>query len=292
MSVQIQNESEHFSPYRPDGKLYGFVCIVIGATQPVGRAVVHELATHGAAVVYACSTEPTDDYTSLVDEIHSAHPSTKVIGYPFQNADEQGTLTLIDDVLNAWGRLDIYVTTCTSSGPRSLSATTPATLHALFEANSMAPFLALKYAPAAMRKTTPKGNYANAASKDREYGSIIVISSVANSSSGEASAGPGFTIAAHAALGVVRAGVPALKGTGVRINCVSAGGIEDIGGQVGDLASQEVKGNAGGLGRAGLPMEVARVVGFLSSGFSSYITGSNIVVDGGASTMGALASAA
>lgn len=152
----------------------------------------------------------------------------------------------------------------------------------------MAPFLALKYAPAAMRKTTPKGNYANAAPKDRAYGSIIVVSSVANSSSGEAGAGPGFTVAAHAALGVVRAGVPDLKGTGVRINCVSAGGIEKLNAPVVDVASHEdaSNGDIGGLGRAGLPMEVARVVGFLSSGFSSYITGSNIVVDGGASTLG------
>ena len=38
-----------------------------------------------------------------------------------------------------------------------------------------------------------------------------------------------------------------------------------------------------GLERAGLPTEVARVAGFLASGFSSYITGSNLVVDGGAS---------
>jgi NAD(P)-dependent dehydrogenase (short-subunit alcohol dehydrogenase family) len=38
-----------------------------------------------------------------------------------------------------------------------------------------------------------------------------------------------------------------------------------------------------GLERAGLPTEIGRVVGFLASGFSSYITGANIVVDGGAS---------
>jgi NAD(P)-dependent dehydrogenase (short-subunit alcohol dehydrogenase family) len=150
----------------------------------------------------------------------------------------------------------------------------------------MAPFLALKYAPAAMKKTTPKGTYANAAPKDAAYGSIIVVTSVASSSSRPAAAGnvgPGFTIAAHAALGVVRAGVGALKGSGVRINCVSAGGIGDV-----SSAGESGQVGKGGLERLGLPMEVARVVGFLSSGFSSYMTGSNVVVDGGASVMGSL----
>ena len=37
-------DSEHFSPYRTDGKLYGFVCVVTGAQQPVGQAIIKELA--------------------------------------------------------------------------------------------------------------------------------------------------------------------------------------------------------------------------------------------------------
>lgn len=38
-------DSSHFSPYRADGKLYGFVCVVTGAQQPVGQAIIHELAS-------------------------------------------------------------------------------------------------------------------------------------------------------------------------------------------------------------------------------------------------------
>jgi NAD(P)-dependent dehydrogenase (short-subunit alcohol dehydrogenase family) len=77
---------------------------VTGATQPVGKAIVHELAAHGAACIYACSSTPGDDYAGLADEVNKAYPSTKVIGYDFGLANEEDTLGLIDDVLNAWGR--------------------------------------------------------------------------------------------------------------------------------------------------------------------------------------------
>jgi len=114
--------------------------------------------------------------------------------------------------------------------------------------------------------------------------------------------GPCYTMCSHAALGVVKAGENVLKGTGVRINCISPGQI-DIG--VGfkgldmrgmsqlppsSLQSKEAQKANIGLGRAGLPEEVARVAGFLASGFSSYITGANLVVDGGASVMNPLIS--
>ena len=38
------DEKSEFSPYRPDGKLYGFICVVTGADQPVGQAITLELA--------------------------------------------------------------------------------------------------------------------------------------------------------------------------------------------------------------------------------------------------------
>lgn len=101
---QANDTDQHLSPYRSDGKLYGFVCVVTGATQPVGRAIVTELAAHGAACVYACSSSPTDDYAGLESDVKAQYPETKILGYPFKLANEEDTLQLIDDVLNAWGR--------------------------------------------------------------------------------------------------------------------------------------------------------------------------------------------
>ena len=43
-ALTMDSESDHFSPYRTDGKLYGFVCVVTGADKPIGAAVVTELA--------------------------------------------------------------------------------------------------------------------------------------------------------------------------------------------------------------------------------------------------------
>jgi NAD(P)-dependent dehydrogenase (short-subunit alcohol dehydrogenase family) len=144
-------------------------------------------------------------------------------------AKEDETLVLIDEVLTAFGRLDVWVCSSGLLGPPSIAATTPDSLQQLFEAHSLAPFFALKYAPPAMAKLVAphRGGskpYPNAAPKTQRYGSIVVVSSVASTYGG--CWGPGYTMAAHAALGVVRAGVAVLKGSGVRINCVSAGQVD------------------------------------------------------------------
>ncbi|KAF2831776.1 NAD(P)-binding protein [Ophiobolus disseminans] len=295
---EAQLDSEHFSPYRADGKLYGFVCVVTGATQPVGKAIVAELAAHGAACIYACSSLPSEPYAELADAVNAQFPNTKVIGYPYKITSEEDTLALIDDVLNTWGRLDIWTSSSGLLGPPSITSTSPHDLLNAFETNAMPAFFALKYAPAAMQKTTPKGNYANAAPKDAPYGSIIVVTSVAATNGGVWS--PAFTMASHAALGVVRSGVLVLKGTGVRINAITAGQI-DVGVDLGSskdmqsgqfppasLQGADVQKRTIGLERAGRPEEVARAVGFLASGFSSYVTGSEIRVDGGAGVMNPL----
>ena len=75
-----------------------------------------------------------------------------------------------------------------------------------------------------MGKLTERGTYPNAVGKQQRYGSIVVMGSVAGTYGG--CWGPSYTMAAHAALGVVRSGVAVLKGTGVRVNCVSVGQVD------------------------------------------------------------------
>ncbi|KAL8874700.1 MAG: hypothetical protein Q9198_006850, partial [Flavoplaca austrocitrina] len=104
----------------------------------------------------ACSLKPSPP--------PSLPPSsnTKIITYPFSPSAEDSTLTLIDDILNTWGRLDVWVCSSGLLGPASITNTTPADLQKCFEANTYAPFFALKYAPPAMAKLCEKRNYPNA----------------------------------------------------------------------------------------------------------------------------------
>lgn len=212
------------------------------------------------------------------------HPKTKIIPYPFNVAKEEETVVLIDEVLNTFGRVDIWVCSSGLLGPPSIHDTTPDDLQRCFEAHSMAPFFALKYAPPAMAKLTEKQSYPNAAPKTQRYGSIVVISSVASTYGG--CWGPCYTMSAHAALGVVRAGVAVLKGTGVRINCISPGQV-DAGVDLDGLGMRGMTAQfppaSLPTSEAGKPQEIARVAGFLASGFSSYVNGANMVVDGGSS---------
>jgi NAD(P)-dependent dehydrogenase (short-subunit alcohol dehydrogenase family) len=75
-----------------------------------------------------------------------------------------------------------------------------------------------------MSKTCSKGNYPNATPKPITYGSIIVVSSTASIYGGMW--GPAYTMTQHAVLGLVKSAVVQLKGTGIRINCISSGTID------------------------------------------------------------------
>ncbi len=139
------------------------------------------------APISACDHSPlSSSIDTLASSLSQSSPNTKIIPYPLAPSNEQDTLTLIDDVLNAWGRLDVWVSSSGLLGPPSIDMTTPEDLQKCFEANSLAPFFALKYAPPAMGKLLEsKGNYPNAAMKDQPYGSIVIVSSVASTYGGK-----------------------------------------------------------------------------------------------------------
>ena len=183
-------------PNQTQSKLQKLVCNY--STNKRLPSLTLEPPLSGAACVYACSPtlDPSNGQSASIKNFDSAsaelaadvnkeYPNTKVIGYPLDIANEQETLGLIDDVLNACGRLDVWVCAAGWLGPAGIDKTGPRELQRGWEANGLAPFFALRYAPASMAKLCSKGSYPNAAPKDVAYGSIIVVSSVASTYGGE-----------------------------------------------------------------------------------------------------------
>ena len=136
------------------------------------------------------------------------------------------------------------------------------TLDRLFAANVQAPYLLVSVlAP----KMVARGD-----------GVIINLASRAGTVGQPNTAAYGATKAALVSF--ARSWAAEYGPAGVRVNAVSPGPVYT------NAAEREVFDSLGEttvLGRAGQPQEVAEVIGFLASPRASYITGTNVAVDGG-----------
>lgn len=118
--------------------------------------------------------------------------------------------------------------------------------------------------------------------KARKSGNVIFITSVhtAMSFQGDTS----YDASKYWAVGYMKARALELAPLGIRLNAVAPGAIERAGSNrhtpSADLASAAAKIP---MRRLGTPSEIADVVAFLASDAASYITGSEVRVDGGLS---------
>ena len=111
---------------------------------------------------------------------------------------------------------------------------------------------------------------------EKGYGKIVNVSSV----TGPLVANPGEASYCAAKAGIVGLTKPLAIETGkkgITVNSVAPGWIKTGASTEGELAGAENT----SMGRAGTPYEVAKLIRFLASDESSYVTGQNIVIDGG-----------
>ncbi len=96
-----------------------------------------------------------------------------------------------------------------------------------------------------------------------------------------------YAMSKHALIGVVKTLALELAADGVLVNAVSPGYIDTrLTSQNNDLATIERLRSAIPLGRLGAPDDIAEIVHFLGSSANRYITGQDIVADGGLSVDG------
>ena len=244
-------------------RLEGKVALITGAAHGMGAEEARLFAREGAKVVIADIRE--DDARKVEAEISEAGGESMVIMLDVSQEDQWQTS--VAAIVARFGRLDILVNNAGISGSGERDSGSTEAWDRLMDINAKGVFLGMKYAVPEMRETGG--------------GSILNISSISGFV-GQESVHPGYNASKGAVRLVTKAAAVRHAKEGIRVNSVHPGMMPPMltSFQRGDSAREALV-DAIPMGREGEPEEVANAVLFLASDEASYITGTELIVDGG-----------
>jgi len=243
-------------------KLDGKVAIVTGGSSGIGRATAIAFAQEGAKVIVAARrTQEGEETVRLAKE---AGGEALFVKTDVTKAEE--IEALVGTTLDKYGRLDFAFNNAGIGKPAPLTERTEEDWNWEIDVNLKAVWLCLKYQIPPMLNAGA-GAIVNMASMG---GAVI---GVPNFSSYEAAKG--------GVVGLTRAAAMEYASQGIRVNAVSPGIIAtDILSNLSPDDLQQMSANVP-MKRLGGAEEVAAAVVWLCSDGASYITGQNLVIDGG-----------
>jgi NAD(P)-dependent dehydrogenase (short-subunit alcohol dehydrogenase family) len=247
-----------------DLRLDGRVALITGSSRGIGRSIAMALAAQGASVVISSrKPAPCDE---VVDVITAAGGKAIAVAGNAGNRDD--CKRIVDATMDHFGRLDILVNNAATNPAYGLMLELEEPLlDKVWSVNVKGPWWFARYAVAAWMN---------------EHGGAII--NVASTSGMKSEAMIGAYAASKAAvISMTSTWARELGGRGIRVNAISPGLVrtdfsraliddEDVRERLTSLSS---------LGRAGEPDEIGGLAVFLASDASSYLTGANIVIDGG-----------
>jgi NAD(P)-dependent dehydrogenase (short-subunit alcohol dehydrogenase family) len=260
---------------RPEGReLAGRVALVTGGTRGIGAAISKSFAEQGAAVAagYSHNREHAEELLRQFEQ----HGVTASLHQGNVGSAEDCRRT-IDEVIERHGRLDILVNNAGITIDKTALKLTDEDWYKVLAVNLSGAFF---MSQAAMPHMLERGT-----------GRIINISSIIGSTgnigqTNYAASKSGLfgltkSLAREACFQLARAGKLSEDSIGLTVNAVAPGFIAtEMLQAMPEKAQERVKSQIP-VGRFGRPDDVARVVHFLASDYSSFITGAVYDVNGG-----------
>ena len=250
--------------HRAGPRLTGRVAIVTGGGRGIGSATAQVLAAEGAFVLVATRTAGPGQAT--VDAIVAAGGKGELL--VIDMADKAAVFAMVDGVAARQGRLDIVVHNAAVMGRHAVTERDDALLDAMLTVNVKACF----WLSAASRPHMKKAG----------GGRLLITSSVTGPR--VTMPGSGAYSATKAAVnGFIRAAALELAADGITVNGVEPGYIDTPG-----LSRMKARYGAERIahfipaGKLGDPEDVAHAFLYLASDEARFVTGTTIVVDGGA----------
>lgn len=249
------------------GRVRGKVAIVTGAAMGIGKACAQLLAREGARVVLTDVDAAAGEKTAAAIRAEGG----EAIFIEHDVSSESGWQAVIAQTLQAFGSVHVLVNNAGIGGTSSIENTTFEQWRKLMSINCDGVFLGTKYAFPEIKRSGG--------------GSIVNMSSIL-----------GFTGNADAASycaskGAIRllAKAVALEGAkfNVRVNSVHPGYIETpmvqrhIASMPDEQAARKAIADLHPMGHLGEPDDIAYGVLYLASDESKFVTGSELVIDGG-----------
>ena len=256
--------------------LSGQSAIVTGGAAGIGLGISQRLAEAGASVLIA----DIDGEGARVAAKELSGAGYRAEGMAANVADEFDVSDVIDEAVQLFGRLDIVVNNAGIYPNIPLARLEPDSFDRVVAVNLRGVYLFTKFASELMKTQGHGGRIINVTSIDALHPSMIGLAA--------------YDATKHGVWGFTKNTAAELAPYGILVNAVAPGGITTPGtqGMIDEGAGEPGEDDAQALQaaftakipmrRMGDPDEIGKVVLFLASDMASYMTGSQVVVDGGA----------
>lgn len=249
--------------------LVGRVGLVTGAARGIGRAVALMLAEGGLDVA-VCDVAGGEDAQEVVSEVRAR--SREAVVHEIDVSDRDAVRTMIAATVACFGRLDVVVTSHAASVREPILAADWDGFRRTLEVMQLGVVHVAQLAAQQMVRQEPLGE---------SRGKIVLIGSVrAFLPIGGSSA---YNMAKAATSHFARTIAAELAPQHVNVNQVTPGWVDTPGERKHYTEAQLRAAGAATIpwGRLAMPEDVAKAVRFLVSRDADYVTGADILVDGG-----------